>query len=216
MQTNVEAFFTRGEINPTKDSPYSAVTYATVREVDLRIRNNKLEFYYSRGKDIDFSNYPKNFNEVLEELCDGTFQYSTNALVLEQPFDSALSCQHQPLGYVIYKLSDKNWQFARLGPPITLSNAAFAKECFFGARRVFYENGQITEDKGGNYGNEKDECKVAYLIADGPKALDPNTQRYADGINFHIDLFFQDTDVTRFIPLVVDPDVRYPGGSNDP
>jgi len=56
MQTNVEAFFTRGEINPTKDSPYSAVTYATVREVDLRIRNNKLEFYYSRGKDIDFSN----------------------------------------------------------------------------------------------------------------------------------------------------------------
>ncbi len=52
----------------------------------------------------------------------------------------------------------------------------------------------------------RDRCKIAFLAAKGKAAT------YDHAINLHVDLVF-DRVKPRLMPLMIDPDVRYPGGS---
>lgn len=194
---------------------FSAVKYATVREVDFMIdSNNKLKFYFSRGKNVDLT--MTLIKDLLIDLCTSASTLpvpnQTGLSKLNPTTDPVLSIKHENLGYVIYRLSDKNWQFGRVGRPITVSKSAKESGCFFQCRRVFYANGKLIGDKGSELGHEKNGSKVAYLIVDGKEARDPTTDSYDGGINLHVDLV-SDEIPPRYTPFTIDPDIRYPGGS---
>lgn len=217
MVTNVEQRVLGGGYGSPEDygGDFSRIQFATVREVDFMIDgNNKLKFYFSRGINVDLSTNP--IRNVLINLCTtGNILPIPNAMGLDRlnpRTEPILALKHEYLGYVIYKISAKNWQFGRVGVPITVSDSAKEMDCFFQCRRVFYENSQLTGDKGGTPGHEKNGCKVAYLIVDGAKARDPTTDSYDAGINLNVELVSDETP-PRYTPFVIDPDIRYPGGS---
>jgi hypothetical protein len=126
--------------------------------------------------------------------------------------------------YIIYKLSDRNWQFVRVGRPITVGAKGMNKKAYFNGVRVF--KGAADKDSGTDFNanppQPRDGSKIAYFIADATEAgkNEPNNH-YDHAINLHVDLIFEakpplpTTPPTPryFMPLVIDPDIRYPGGS---
>lgn len=192
------------------------ITHATIREVDFSINTtNKLSFTFSRGRDVTLSS-TLSILEVLRKVYKQPGSILTvpaTPSVLNPEEDPVLSIRHGKLGYVIYRLSDKNWQFSRIGPPITISKDTKESGHFVQARRVFCSaSGVITGDKQGLPGHERSGCKVAYLIVDADNAKDKTTDSYDAGINLNVELVSDETP-PRYTPFTIDPDIRYPGGS---
>jgi hypothetical protein len=52
---------------------------------------------------------------------------------------------------------------------------------------------------------------VAYFLSDGQKAKGSKTS-YIHPINIHVDLVYEGL-ATDYMPLIIDPDIRHPGGS---
>lgn len=182
---------------------------ATVREIDFKISSDgkELEFFFSRA---DFS-VPVNhdLDNLLLDIQNDAFGYGNNAdKEPREPFESRLSLGNKRYAYVIYRLSqNKNWQFCRDFAPITLGRKAYNSKRYFEARR-YDRDGSISKVEDGE--PAADNSIVAYFIADNE-----NYGNYlGHSINLHVDLLYRGT--RRRLPIVIDPDIRYPGGSGEP
>jgi hypothetical protein len=112
----------------------------------------------------------------------------------------------------------------RIGRPITVGTKGSSKQAYFNGKRVF--TSATDSDRGTDFdahpSTARDGSKVAYFIADAHEAgKDEPNNHYDHAINLHVDLIFEaqpplptSTSVARYyMPLVIDPDIRYPGGS---
>jgi len=202
------AFF-RHPFEPTLPDPGLHPDRVIVREIDFRVPGRRLEFYFSRGRTVDLAATGQTLQSVVDSVCDGTFQFPAQPPRLNRPYRSPLSLENDQLSYVVYLLnSGKDWQFARRGWPISIAVARTKN--YYAAHRAD-ASGHAGADDGSNFSRERDGCHVAFFIADG--RLASSDEKYGDFINIHVDLVYRDTDETRFMPLIIDPDVRYPGGS---
>ena len=189
--------------------------FAVVRELDFEISpdgKNLTIFYSKYTKDI----YVKDdveLRKLLISLYDSNFPYeTTKPPPPDDPFDSQLSLSNDNLRYMIFRLKDgRNWQFAREGWPITIGEAGMAY--FYDAHRV---DAKGVADKGDDRKLIRDGCMVAYVMAAADEVF-AETGAYCHPINLHVDLFHevqgQPTKKTCYLPIIIDPDVRYPGGS---
>lgn len=189
--------------------------FATVREVDFSVspNGNNLVIFYSRyTKDIYIKDEVE-LRKFLISLYDSNFEYETGAPPApSDPFDSQLSLNNDNLRYIVFRLKDgRNWQFAREGWPITIGEQG--KDYFYDAYRVDM-NG--VADRGDDRKLIRDGCKVAYVMAAADEVF-AETGAYCHPINLHIDLAIEvqgsATKKRCYLPIIVDPDVRYPGGS---
>jgi len=195
-------------------------TLATVREIDFitDAEVGPLHIGFSRTKnDVDVENYGHGagLKRLLIDIHSGDFwETGEDSGSLKEPFDSTLSLNNKDLRYIIYVLSDKNWQFSRAGWPITVGQEGYEQAAYFDAFRV---DKYGYKDKGDDRRLTRDGCRVAYFIANGDKALE-KTDCYSHPINLNIDLVFlfeQDSRlVSRYMPIIIDPDIRHPGGSD--
>jgi hypothetical protein len=194
----------------TGDTP----KWAIVREIDFEVSGRDLRFFFSRGaKNVNLAQ-TGSFEKLVDDILEGAFTWYGEDVPIETPYDSPLSLQNKRLTYVVYVLSDGNWQFARRGRPFTIGQRALPAQgkpnIYTNARRV--AESYKDADPGSPFEDEsapaKDNCKLGFFIANGE-----NRGTYTHPINIHVDLIFEGTK-TRHMPLIVDPDVRYPGGSN--
>jgi hypothetical protein len=112
---------------------------------------------------------------------------------------------------VIIRLAQgKIWQFCSDQPPFTLGTKAFKADVYREARR--FDNGvpERIYQQPANSGEFKpvaDGSRVAYFIADNRAS--GNFVNH--GFNIHVELTFRGSHVR--LPIVIDPDIRWPGGS---
>lgn len=189
--------------------------WAIIREIDLRIdqtvAGREFVFFYSQFKrimQVAPPGQPGDFNSILRAVCAPGYVFDGGPSVPVPPYSTLLSLSnHDLLTYVIFKLAPGTWQFAREGRSIKMGDAGHASGAYHDANRVDRTG---TPDPG-NPGNIKDGCKVAYFIANGPKATAHGS--YPHGFNLYVDLPV--TNAPTAMPLIMDPDVRYPGGSSE-
>lgn len=191
-----------------KDYPYSDwPNHVILREIGLKYKPGTLELYFSGGEDIWLGpNSKAEFEKLVNAVCADDYVFKTPAPALKNDYSSPLSLRNGQVSYVIYKLAKgTNWQIAREKLPVSAGDKG-RKYCFEGHR--LDKRGYAYRDKGGSL---RENCNVVYFVADGvsPKVGD----KYDFPINIHIDLVYDTPAPRRVIPLIVDPDVRYPGGS---
>jgi len=113
----------------------------------------------------------------------------------------------EPTVVVFILKSPKNIYFSRDGTPFSY-DPANAKDCFFEATRV---------DKDGNFHDARqssvENSRVAYMYVK-PK-LGSGVVVYDAPFNIHIDFEGLGFESSFRIPVIIDPDVRFPGGSGD-
>lgn len=188
--------------------PPPTPTRATVREIDADVVDGEIQYFFSAGNyDIDLTTFPGGLNGLIASLqTTGASLPDTNNLRPPPPA-TPLSLSNRELTYVIYRLSlIKNWQFASNFPPFTIGKAGKESKCHFRARRV---DRQGVKDRIVDGLPEKSGCKIAYFISHGAKAYVNGD--YIHDINIHVELLYGGNSVR--MPLVIDPDIRFPGGS---
>ena len=152
------------------------------------------------------------FPDALTAICAGRYpgQEVRTHMVAGRDLSPLSLNNSQKIRYIVYVLSDKNWQFARSGTPLTISSEHYDLELYSEAQRV---DAFGTADDGSAEGAEKDRCRVAYFVANGIKAhADAPNRDYVHRLNLHVDIYNAD-DGGTILPLIIDPDIRYPGGS---
>lgn len=190
-------------------------THATVREINARVVDNEISFFFSRANyEVDLGIYDGGFAGLLRDLRTGEGSFPDFNGIRPQPPIPPLSLKNRDLRYVVYVLQlDKNWQFSRDHAPFSteegMTNPIGARRCHYGARRVDPNGNQERVIPGMP---AKDNCMVAYFVSNGAKAASGTTGRYTHPLNIHVDLLFGAQDKGR-IPLIIDPDIRFPGGS---
>jgi hypothetical protein len=108
--------------------------------------------------------------------------------------------------YLVYHLKDSlSWAFSRNFAPFTQDAEITDKE-IFSAPRLINGHGELLPN-----GKFADDCRFAAFI------FTPPANRPADYVfrfNLHIELLENpsDPDNSAYIPLIIDPDVRWPGG----
>lgn len=197
--------------NELDEKPPTRPTIAKVMEIDAEVVSNRISFFFSRGTFlVDIAQYKNGLDGLLRDVREDNFTYDGDTSNWPDPPETPLSLKNELLTYVIYKLTPKNWQFAHDYPPFTIGKEGKDAKCYFEARRF---------DKLGNKDRitikdrkpVADDCTVAYFIADGRKAKG-FTGRYVHALNIHVELVY-DERVRARVPIIIDPDIRYPGGS---
>lgn len=192
------------------------VNKAIIHELDI-VENAQNNRHY----DIKFIHHQYNvtvdsnntISDIIKSLHDGSYPWGLTGgePALQWPYSNHLSVGNdvKELTYIIYLLSwERNWQFRHVKSPITLSNTAKAKKAYFNST------------KGDKRGNEiylpavkADECRVAYIVANADKAFGDDRE-YIDRINLHVDMVSDIKGKKHYMPIIIDPDIRYPGGSS--
>ena len=188
-------------------------TVATIREIDAEAGGKWFSFFFSKANYfVDLTSYPGGFDRLLRDVHDPNFNFPDDTNRPDPPL-TPLSLNNQGLTYIVYRLSDKNWQFCRNHPPFSMGPKLQGKEIYCEARRVtpWGTGERVVEVRPGEWEPVRDECSVAYFIADGWKAQGI-TGIYTHAINIHVDLVFPG-QTPAYTPLIIDPDVRHPGGS---
>lgn len=124
----------------------------------------------------------------------------------------SINFEKKSLSYVVLKLSSKrNWQFSSTSAPFMMDKKDQGKSRFFEARR-FDSSGAVLDNS-----EQADGCQFAYFIVD-PSKFDIDAQgEFQHRFNIQIDLLELDgSTIDSRIPLIIDPDVRHPGGNGEP
>jgi len=183
---------------------------ATVREIDARIVDGEISFFYTAANyEVDVRQFAGGLDELLLEVLSGSLPMPDIQNLKPRPPISPLALQSKKLAYVILKLAaSKNWQFSHDHPPFSIGLEDDGGKFNFEARRV---DPLGKAERIQNKLPAKDGCMVAYFISDGASARTAKDP-YAHSLNVHVDLMFGAMQKAR-LPLIIDPDVRYPGGS---
>lgn len=200
---------------PTMPSAAPRPSKAIVREVDFEVSadKNTLRFFYPRFN-IETTVTPQTLKTVLQNVYSSSYGWQQVSNRPKRPFKSALSLENNEFVYLIFRLKEeRKWQFSRVGWPITVGSVA--RGYFFEALRV---DSSGSRDRGDDKELVRDGCKLAYVIAAGKEAFEQEDV-FCHPINLHIDLItdelYDGGGTTRqpcYLPIIVDPDIRYPGG----
>jgi len=199
---------------PNNDKPENAI----VREIDFEVPTaGVLRVFYSRfSKDVPVANDGE-LKGIIALLHEDRFpSWEQDPPKQSLPFDSELSVYNDRWKYIIFLLrKNKNWQFAQKHWPITIGEKY----------QAFFYDAARADSKGiPDYGDDEDlireGCRVAYVMAAADEALS-TAGAYRHSINLHIDLINDVKDKNGvikkcYLPIIVDPDIRFPGGSGEP
>ena len=201
---------------PMDEGPNQYPTIATVREIDIEATADWVSFFFSRGTYfVDLTTYSGGFDGLLRDLRNDAFIFEDDTFNNRpDPPATPLSLNNQGPSYVVYKLADKNWQFCRNHPPFSIGPKLQNSKLYCEARRIapWGAKERIVQDPvTEEWSPVTDRSMIAYFIADGFAALG-TTGIYTHAINIHVDLVFR-AATPAYTPLIIDPDVRHPGGS---
>ncbi|MES2441749.1 MAG: nucleotide synthetase [Pseudomonadota bacterium] len=182
--------------------PPAEPTEMVVREIDFEIDGKQLIFRTINAWKL-FNVNRQIFDTVIKQVAAGDVSALTSVGTHSvDPCPSSLSISSKVPRYLVFMLSStKNWQFAQTGPAITVTQGTAAVNYFEGFR--VDPNGVPTLNGPG--GSGLDYCRVAYLVNVRTGGL-----RFSHPFNLNVDLFNDRED--QITPIMIDPDIRYPGG----
>jgi hypothetical protein len=149
--------------------------------------------------------------DLVARIVDPNRGYDPNrpSIPYKRPLDVSLRA---PTCF-IFRLSDNwNWRFSRSTKAATLGPNVGVNILNYGGLRHVLPNLPHQE---GPFTRHDQFCKLIYFFA-RPVAGNP-TPGFNHAYNLNIELVFPDDDQgnPNVIPIVIDPDVRHPGGSGD-
>lgn len=193
------------------DAPtnYAFPEIATVRQIDIEGSPARLDAKFTGA----------NYEVALDDA--GGLNAVLRRLATNQPtpfpwpdqhepkpdFTTPLSLQNRKHAFVIVRLTGKNWQFSYDKAPFSLSLDAAKTGAYLHARKVDSQGGIVDPN------TPTANCKIAFFVAEGHRVWN-GTDPFIHGFNLHLDLRYKDSkNRDSYMPVIVDPDVRYPGGS---
>ncbi len=189
--------------------PFPTINRIVVRQLAILPVDQGGPFaFLSPGRNFVYSQ--SRLESILSELRNGSFSVVDTVDEFNRPLDLNLS---EPTCFVLALVptpyTTPNWQFSTDTAAITLgdfqqgsTNAALRKN-YFNLRHVLNDNvGQPAHFL------HPDKCRIAYFYAKKTLA------DFYHPININVEMYYQnDSHGKNTIPIVIDPDVRYPGGS---
>jgi hypothetical protein len=182
-------------------------TLATIRELEIDGGPARIDIRYSRANyEVDLTAF-NGLDDVLMRLHNNNISLKQSGAV-KQEYESPLSLGNKKYCYVIIKLVAKNWQFSGAEPPFSIAIEQWDKGLYYEARKVHLGK-KLGKDA------KQNGCMIAYFIADGAAAYDDAPEgKYSHGFNFHLDFVYKNhKSEDTYMPVLIDPDIRYPGGS---
>jgi hypothetical protein len=194
---------------PEAPQNYVYPNIATIREIDIQSSDGRLDAkFVGANYEVDLDE-AGGLSQVLTRLATGrpTPFPMPDSLVQKRKFKTPLSLQNKVHSYIIIRLTGRNWQFSYDKAPFSVGIDGAKSEAYWQARKVDGQ-GRIVAP-----GTPTKDCRLAFFVSDGVKALG-RLRRYSHGFNLHLDLKYKNSEnEDSFMPIVIDPDVRYPGGS---
>jgi hypothetical protein len=194
-----------------------------VREISFLMDSDGLQFLYKDSTQGMRIPQEGGMRAVVPDLTDTVFPATlglkgAGLATAETPLDLALEGGEAGPAYLVFKLDPRlNWRFSRNEPAITLKNEEHCQ--FYGDLTYAELRGNDRNDVdlvkevelAGNGNNTRVEnCRLVYFKANPPAG------EYKHGFNFHVELIQRPhfgSDEPRILPIIIDPDIRFPGGS---
>jgi hypothetical protein len=180
--------------------------------------NQRIEVGYNGV--FSYMRTTEDITKVLEKVLDGNFPAETD---WKTPKEYGSTPPKTPLSifnnkekcYMVFILDKKNWQFAEKELPFQVENG---KEEFYLGAKCAWKAG--TKYYFRRRPSALVNCTVAYFIANGDEDSEFSAGDFSTSFNIYLNLTFPVTIgsnvVTRLLPIMVDPDVGYPGGNGEP
>lgn len=201
--------------HPVKDGKPSAdPQYVIFREISVRLDGDGLQFYFrDRGPT---SLPPGGITKFVDDLVDEPIGYTRPPLVDTPPKKaSPLDLNVQRRTYVVFRLDRKlNWQF----DPV--QTAISHKKRGEGDRYGGLVHVMDNKSKRPGSTPPGDGCHLIYFISD-PLAKHTGAEpdeAYKHGMNLYVEFDQVPSHAggdRRILPVILDPDIRNPGGSLD-
>jgi hypothetical protein len=203
----------RNDHHPLKDSKPSAdPTYVIFREISARMDGDGLQFYFRDRAPADLPS--GGITEFVDALVDEPIGYSREAFVGRLPRkECPLDLNVQRRTYVVFRLDRKlNWQFDPYQTAVSHKKREEGDR-YGGMMHVMDNKGKKAGSVAPGNG-----CHLVYFIADPlPKHTGAEPQEeYKHGMNLYVELDqipSHSGGERRALPLILDPDIRNPGGS---
>lgn len=139
-------------------------------------------------------------DQILDELRQGSYQPDDAVDTFNRPLDV---CCPGTTVFVFHLSNQRKWQFTRGLKAITLGFTDEVQGDNYYSLRHVVDDSIGTADPPPN-GN----CRIAYFTA--RKA----SEKFAHPFNINVELIYKtDIEGRNTLPIVIDPDVRFPGGS---
>lgn len=181
-----------------------------IREISFLMDSDGLQFLYKDSTTGRRIAAPDEIDAIVPQLTATAFPAAlgltgAGLATAETPLDLALQGgdgDGRGPAFLMFKLDPRlNWRFSRTEPAVTLKQAEHDQ--FYG--------GLTYVDVAGDYHQEPiDECRLVFFKANPPAAP------YRHGLNFNVELIQKPhvgDDEPRVLPITIDPDIRFPGGS---
>jgi hypothetical protein len=173
-----------------------------VRHIDMVPRDQGGPFVFV-GPDQAWPYSANRLTQILDGLRQGRYASRPPVSRCDRPLD--VNCSDTTL--FIFRLSDNwDWRFAAKAKGVTLG--WFANS---GERDNYFDLRHVLDDSAGSEVpfEHPDMCKIVYFTA----KKTPNS--FAHAFNINVEIVYPDDPLgnPNTLPIVIDPDVRHPGGS---
>jgi hypothetical protein len=186
---------------PTENDPLPRPDWILVRQIDIDGTAANGPFVFV-GADLRWPYADATLDYILDELRQG--RYAMTTAVDEEyyrPLDVNLT---DTTLFIFYLNPNRKWRFKRNARAVTLGEFEHMdeQECYYKLRHV------LTDSIGTELAPLTGHCRIAYFV--GTQA----SNEFAHPFNLHVEMFYPGGGPKpNTIPIVIDPDIRYPGGS---
>ncbi|MBV8686173.1 MAG: hypothetical protein JOZ90_16410 [Alphaproteobacteria bacterium] len=177
-----------------------------IREISFLMDSDGLQFLYrDPGRAVAIGS--SEIRGIVPTLMASSFPSSLGLTgaglgTAETPLDLGLRGEDGP-AYIVFKLDQRlNWRFSQSLPAVTHKREEEAQ---------FYGGLTYVDDAGKIYTAPIESCRLIFFTANPP------AKDYRHGFNFNVELIQKphvDDDAPRILPIMIDPDIRFPGGSS--
>jgi hypothetical protein len=173
------------------------------RKIEFGFQNKKLKipFLYTKKEYKTIIDFIKSIYVPMFSVPEYGKSKSKRDIVInttETPIDINI----QKPSYIVLKLDKSlNWQFSSSNDAVTMKRDY--GRSYTGLSYIFDEgtaNVRVTQ-------SPDDGCRVVFFAAENPPAL------YSNGFNFHIEILQGAGAGLKKLPLIIDPEVKHPGGA---
>lgn len=181
-------------------------TFGLLCEVDFRPVGNRIIFYYRNMGTFQVS-VARPIETIVREIATGAWLPPDFPGTSGSPRKSSLSLHNRQQAYIVMMLnSTKEWQYSREAPCFTLfADPRIDLRSYYSKPTAVAPNGDVIGPIAGSSGS-----KLAFFIADGGRSNADQQGVNEDRFNIHVDF---NEDAQKYTPVVIDPDVGYPGGT---
>lgn len=209
-QSDIAGIGPSNDLAPVRSEwPYAPPGRYILRELSMKLEGG-LQFFY---KDPGLARQvpPGGIDEVVSELLDPPVRSSavaaaasTAATAEQTPLDLNV---HGDPAWIVLRLDPAiNWRFDSDEAAVSLKDDAVASH-YGGLRHVLADGSAQPEPA--------TDCQLIYFAAK-PPTLDADGS-YRHGFNFHLEIVQLSPSATSpdsILPIIIDPDVGHPGGSD--